>query len=103
MTTPTETQVDPTFLQARLKRLTNDLHTAQHEVTRLDARIESTQDQIIENLERIRGMLPESAQSLQGAELVTAAYEYLAGLNTALSADLDALGAILDSLPKEGS
>lgn len=94
----TTQQADPAFLQARLKRLTNDLHTAQHEVTRLDARIDSTEEQITENLDRMRSLVPEARKALQGVELVTAAQEHLNTLSTALSAELDALSAILDSL-----
>lgn len=99
----TTQQADPTFLQARLKRLTNDLHTAQHEVTRLDARIESTQDQITENLDRMRTLVPEARKALQGVELVTAAQEHLSELTGVLSSELDALSAILDSLPQDDS
>jgi chemotaxis regulatin CheY-phosphate phosphatase CheZ len=99
----TQQQADPAFLQARLKRLTNDLHTAQHEVTRIDARIDSTQEQIIENLDRMRALVPEARKALQGVELVTAAEEHLQSLSEALSTELDALSAILDSLPQDES
>lgn len=99
----TTQQADPSFLQARLKRLTNDLHTAQHEVTRIDARIDSTKEQIIENLDRIRTLVPEARKALQGVELVTAAQEHLNALTGMLSSELDALSAILDSLSQDES